>query len=291
VSTKTGAAEVGLETSGTNENASSLTARSEASSPSRTLEKGLQVLSLFDVTHPEWTLKDIREKAGLPKATGFRLVKTLENLKYLAYDPKSGTYHLGSAMMKAAYLTLSNSGLVRLAGPYVQALAETTTETVDLSVWTDQGAMIVHTVYAPRPFRPHNPPGMVMSGLTNTHSKVFVAFGPENLWAKAAAESRARTPLSIADPVQLVEELRKIRREGVAFGLEEHNLGMCAVGAPVFDSTGEVRAGLAVVAPVERFGPEEQSAYVKAILKAAEGLSWELGHRGSAPGGQASAAE
>src|SRR5512136_1034343 len=55
-------------------------------SPSRTLEKGLQVLSLFDVDRPEWTFKEIREAAGLPKATGFRLVKTLENLKYLGHD-------------------------------------------------------------------------------------------------------------------------------------------------------------------------------------------------------------
>jgi DNA-binding IclR family transcriptional regulator len=284
MSTKPRPWKAGLESSGTDKTASSRAARDNCSSPSRTLEKGLQVLRLFDVTHPELTLKDIREKAGLPKATGFRLVKTLENLKYLAYDPKSGTYHLGSAMMKAAYLTLSNSALVRLAERYVEALAETTTETADLSVWTDQGSMIVHTVYTPRPFRPYNPPGTVMTGLTNVHSKIFVAFGPEDLWAKAVAENVARTPRSITDHEQLVEELKRVRREGVAYGLEEHNLGMCAVGAPVFDSTGEVRAGLAVVAPVERFGPAERARYAKAVIEAAAGLSRDLGYPGGDTG-------
>jgi IclR family transcriptional regulator, KDG regulon repressor len=265
---------------GTNESDVSRSANSAgpSGSPSRTLEKGLQVLSLFDVSHPEWTLKDIRAKAGLPKATGFRLVKTLENLRYLAYDARSGTYHLGSAMMKSAYLTLSHSGLVRLAGPYVQALADATTETVDLSVWTDQGSMIVHTAYTPRPFRPYNPPGMVMSGLTNVHSKIFVAFGPENAWDEAVAGSVARTPFSITDPDRLREELRKVRREGVAFGIEEHNLGMCAVGAPVFDGTGKVRAVLAVVVPSERFGPPERTAYGRAATDVAAHLSQELGY-------------
>jgi IclR family KDG regulon transcriptional repressor len=252
---------------------------SPSGSPSRTLEKGLQILSLFDVSRPEWTLKDIRAVAGLPKATGFRLVKTLENLRYLAFDAKSGTYHLGSAMMKAAYLTLSHSGLMRLAGPYVQALADATTETVDLSVWTDQGSMIVHTVYTPRPFRPYNPPGMVMSGLTNVHSKIFVAFGPESAWDRAIAQSVARTPYSITDPDRLREELRKVRRERVALGIEEHNLGMCAVGAPVFDGTGEVRAILAVVVPSERFGPPERTAYGRAATDVAAHLSQELGYR------------
>jgi DNA-binding IclR family transcriptional regulator len=266
-------------------------AREDSSSPSRTLEKGLQVLSLFDVSHPEWTLKDIRETAGLPKATGFRLVKTLENLKYLAQDPKTGTYRLGSAMMKAAYLTQTHSALVGAAEPFIQALADATTETVDLSVPTDQGAMIVHTVYTSRPFRPYNPPGMTMAGLNNVHCKIIAAFGPEPLWGMAIAGSAPRTPLSITDPGLLAAELAQVRSQGVAFGLEEHKLGMCAVGAPVFDPSGDVRAALAVVMPVERFGEAERRSYATAVIKGAAGLSRELGYTDQRPGGQQAAEE
>jgi IclR family pca regulon transcriptional regulator len=258
----------------------------DSSSPSRTLEKGLQVLSLFDIGHPEWTLKDIRETARLPKATGFRLVKTLENLKYLAQDPKTGTYRLGSAMMKAAYLTHTHSALVGVAGPFIQTLADATTETVDLSVPTDQGAMIVHTLYTSRPFRPYNPPGMTMTGLTNVHCKIFVAFGPGALWAKAIAGSLPRTALSVTDPDRLAAVLAEVRLQGVAFGLEEHKLGMCAVGAPVFDPSGDVRAVLAVVMPVERFGDAERRSYAAAVIESAAGLSRELGYTDQLPGRQ-----
>jgi DNA-binding IclR family transcriptional regulator len=263
----------------------------DSSSPSRTLEKGLQVLSLFDVNRPEWTLKDIRETAGLPKATGFRLVKTLENLKYLAQDPKTGVYRLGSTMMKAAYLTQTHSALVGAAESYIQALADATTETVDLSVPIDQGAMIVHTVYTSRPFRPYNPPGMTMAGLNNVHCKIFVAFGPETLWGKAIAGSVPRTPLSVTDPDSLAGQLAQVRLQGVAFGLEEHKLGMCAVGAPVFDPTGDVRAALAVVVPVERFGQAERRSYAAAVIEGAAGLSRELGYADQRPGGQQAAEE
>ncbi len=263
------------------ENSSQRGGKMVATSPSRTLEKGLQVLSLFDVEHPEWTLKGIRERVGLPKATSFRLVKTLENQKYLAYDPTTGTYHLGSNMLRAAYLTLSHSELVRISGPFVQQLAEMTTETVDLSVWTDQGAMIVHTVYTSRPFRPNNPPGMVMKGLANVHSKLYVALGPESAWPQAIAESSfARTPYTLAEPEELMNELVKVRREGVAFGLQEHNLGMCAVGAPVFGANSELRAALAVVVPSERFGPSEMRDYAAAVSDIARLLSRELGYVG-----------
>jgi DNA-binding IclR family transcriptional regulator len=268
--------EDGLDTNGIAPTASP--APPDSSSPSRTLEKGLRVLALFDVAHPEWTFKAIRETAGLPKATGFRLVKTLENLKFLTFDPKAGVYRLGSAMMKAAYLTQTNEALVSVAEPFMQALAEVTTETVDISVPTGQGAIIVHTIYTDRPFRPYNPPGMTMTGLSNVHCKLLVAFRPETLWAKAIAENTARTHLSLTDPERLGDELAAVRRNGVAFGIEEHKLGMCAVGAPVFNSTGDVRAALAVVVPVERFGETEGHAYADAVVDAAARLSRELGY-------------
>jgi DNA-binding IclR family transcriptional regulator len=256
-------------------------ARAAAGSPSRTLEKGLLVLNLFDVEHPDWTLKEIREQASLPKATGFRLVKTLANLKYLSYDPKKGTYHLGSSMLRAAYLTLSHSELVRIAKPYVQSLAATTTETVNLTVWTDQGAMIIDSEYTSRPFKPYNPPGVFMNGLANVHFRIFVAFGPESAWAAAIARSQEpRTVYTVTNPDRLLNELIRTRREGVAFGLQEYRLGMCAVGTPVFGSGGEVRACMAVVAPSERFGPGEMMDYAKAVKTAGSELSREFGYRG-----------
>ena len=83
------------------------------SAPTRTLEKGLFLLGLFDADHPEWTLRELRERAGLPKATTRRLMKTLEAANWVAYDPDSGKYHLGSSALRTLYLALSHSELVR----------------------------------------------------------------------------------------------------------------------------------------------------------------------------------
>lgn len=247
---------------------------------SRTLEKGLLVLSLFDVEHSEWTLREIRQEAKLPKATAFRLVKTLEGLKYLTYNPQTGKYHLGSSMLRAAYLTLSHSELVRIADPILQKLAEETTETINLTVPTDQGVLLVDTVLTSRPFKPHNPPGMFMVGLANVHARIFLAYEPESVQESALAKpQQRRTEYTTTDAQKLAEQLALIKHEGVALSFQEMNLGMCAVGAPVFDSNGVVRASMAVVAPVERFGPAEVAHYGAAVKDAAAVLSRELGFR------------
>jgi DNA-binding IclR family transcriptional regulator len=247
---------------------------------SLTLKKGLQVLSLFDVEHPEWAFADMWKRAGISRPTAFRLVKTLEDLEYLSYDPRSGKYHLGVRMLRATYLMLSHTELARIAHPHMLALAEATTETVVLAVWTGQAAMIVDRVPTSRPFKPDSTLGTFMPTLANVHSRVFLAFGPESARAAALAEAHEpRTQFTITDRAKLAEELARIASEGVAFGMEEWNLGMCAVAAPVFDSGNEVRACMAVVAPVERFGPKERVLYGAAVQQATANMSRQLGYR------------
>ena len=159
--------------------------------PTRTLEKGLFLLGLFDVDHPEWSLKDLRERAGLPKATTRRLMKTLESANWVAYDQDSGKYYLGSSALRALYLAMSHSELIRKAHPFLVKLTEETTESTCLCVWTDQGALIIDTVPTARAFKPFTFPGMLLQGSASADSQVLIAFG-----SKHTQEAVLATPSS-----------------------------------------------------------------------------------------------
>ena len=250
-----------------------------------TLKKGLSILGLFDSDHPEWTFTDIWKSAGLSRPTAFRLVKTLEEAKFLSFDASKGTYHLGVSILKGSYLMLSPSELARIARPYMDRLTEITTETSLLTVEADHVAIIAARVLTPRPFKPDNPVGLPMPGFANVHARIFLAYRPESEWAAALATPiEPRTPYTKTDRESLLAELAKIRSEGVAFGMQEWNLGMCAVAAPVFDAGKQVRASLAVVAPDERFGPAQMESYAAEVIGAARLVSAALGyheHRGA----------
>jgi DNA-binding IclR family transcriptional regulator len=244
-----------------------------------TLKKGLSILSLFDSDHPEWTFADIWKSARLSRTTAFRLVKTLEEAKFLSFDPSKGTYHLGVSILKGSYLMLSPSELARTARPYLDHLTEVTTETSLLAVEADHVAIVAARVLTPRPFKPDNPVGVPMPGLANVHTRIFLAYRPESEWRAAlSGPIERRTPHTRTDPEELAAELAKIRREGVACGMQEWNLGMCAVAAPVFDAGSQVRASLAVVAPDERFGPAQRESYATEVVKAAHLVSAALGY-------------
>ncbi len=79
--------------------------------PARTLDKGLTLLGLFDVDHPEWTLRELRERTGFPKATTARLMKTLEVRGWVGCDSTTGKYHLGSKVLQGLSSRLPTQNL------------------------------------------------------------------------------------------------------------------------------------------------------------------------------------
>lgn len=253
--------------------------------PTRTLEKGLFLLSLFDVDHPEWTLKELRERAGFPKATTRRLIKTLEAASWVAYDQDSGKFHLGSSALRALYLAMSHSELIRTAHPFLVKLTEETTESTSLCVWTDQGALIIDTVPTARAFKPFTFAGMLLQGSASADSQVLIAFGStQTQEAVLATPQQRRTPHTVVEPERLQERFNQVRLEGVAYDRGEWNDTAPAVAAPVFDRNGELRASLSVVAPPERASEQQMQGYAAAVKRAAAELSAELGYQGTSRG-------
>ena len=245
--------------------------------PTRTLEKGLFLLGCFDAEHPEWTLKELRERAGLPKATTRRLMKTLESGNWVSYDAESGTYHLGTSALRVAYAATSQNELVRVAHPYLLRLAEETTESARLTVWTDGGAMIVDSVSTSRLFKYRAFKGMLLEGLAAANTKALVAFFPEETWdALLARPIKPRTSKTVTDPEQIREQWREIRKAGIAYDWGEWNTEAPAVAAPVLGPGGQVLASVSVVVPIERATEEAMQRVGDAVKRTAADISARL---------------
>jgi DNA-binding IclR family transcriptional regulator len=59
-------------------------------------------------------------------------------------------------------------------------------------------------------------------------------------------------------------EIAKIRKSGIAYDIEEHTLGICAVGTPIVGPEGEI-AAISVPTPSVRF--EEKRQELEAALR------------------------
>lgn len=247
-----------------------------------TLSKGLRVLALFDEKHREWSLDQIAEASGLPRATAHRMVGTLEEARYLVMDPETNRYHLGPAMLAGMYLSAGFSDLVRVARPYLESLALETGESVVLAVDVDGVAVGVDRIDTARPFRRRMPLGTIIGDLANSSGKIFCACkSPEEKQRILDSPHPQLTKFTITDPERLASELERVQREGLAFDIEERYLGICGVSAGLRDQTGALIASISVVVPTGRFGPEERTRYAEAVRSASASLSAFLGYSDS----------
>jgi len=244
----------------------------------RALDRGLQLIKCFDAGHPTWRVPDLARAVNLHRATVHRLIKTLEAESFLAFDPDAGEYRLGSALMPIAYLVRSHEQLAWLAQPYLEQLAAQTEETVGLSVWTDQGIVQVTHVPTINFFKPDMPLGSVSTTYGTSHSKLYLAFGPEERLSKLSFGDRGRT-LTLAEATKVQEELQRVRETGIAYDIEERTKGVCAVGAPLRDGTGEAFASIAVIVPTERFDPTAKETITNLVREAGASISRGLGFR------------
>ena len=245
-------------------------------SPIGTLERGLLLLELFDADNSEMSLNQLRERAGLPKATIQRLMKTLEARRWVAYDYTARKYRLGASVLRISYLAASHSELVRVTHPFLVRLAEETRETASLCVWTDLGPLMLDTVLTPRHFKPATNIGMIL-GLGTADGQVLVACGPEEAWDGHLANPLPRhTELTVTDPDQVRERWRTIRDEGVAFDRGEWNLEIPAVAVPIFDRQGQLRGSMAIAPPLERATEEAMRRHAEALKAAAAEISKKL---------------
>jgi len=247
----------------------------------RALAKGLSILGLFDAENREWTLDEIAARTGLPRMTAYRMIRTMESARYLVRDPVTNRYHLGPALLATMYLSGGYAELAAIVRPYLQELTERTGEASTLAIEVDGVAVSVDMVDTPRPLRREVAIGRIIGDTASANGKIFAAYKTDAERAEILARPHPQlTPNTITDVHTLATELDGVAGEGVAFDIEERNLGTCAVAAPVRDQLGKVIAALSVIVPTGRFGPEEKVNYAEAVKASAAALSAFLGYSG-----------
>ena len=245
----------------------------------RTLASSMALLGLFDAEHRQWSLDEMVARLGVSRMTAYRIARTFQSTGHLVSDPAAGGYRLGPAMLAGIYLAEGFAQVVEVSRPYLESLVDQTGELAAMAVELDGMAVCADLVASARPFVLEIAVGRVIGDTANAHGKMLAAMKPDVERALIAAQPHRRlTAATITEPAALAAELNKIRAEGLAWDFEEHDLGTCAVVAPVRDQTGAVIATLGVVVPTGRFGVEARQACADAVRATSAALSELYGY-------------
>jgi IclR family acetate operon transcriptional repressor len=240
--------------------------------------RAIRILELV-AEHPgQLGVTDLGRRLGVHKATAFRLVTTLVQAGLLEKAPGADRYRLGFGLVRLATAALADLDLVRQARPILERLAEETQETVNLAVLDGLEVVNVDQVAGRHSVLNVNWVGRRTPVHCTSNGKVLVAHLPEDRWERIlAGPLERRTPRTITDPEMLRVQLREARARGYAYTVEELEVGLNAVAAPVH-APGGVVAAISVAGPAYRVTPERIPELAAAVTRAGAEASRRMGH-------------
>ncbi|MBL1118631.1 IclR family transcriptional regulator [Streptomyces sp. 110] len=232
------------------------------------VERALLLLEEVAASPVPPTAPEIAQRAGVNRATAWRLLSTLEHFDLVERDPLSGRYTIAYGTVRLARAT-DESLLIRRARPALERLAARTDGSAFLEVAT-RGTLVVLDEA-----RPASPVHVDLAGIDvplhcGSAGKLYLASLPEQELADRLAAPLARpTPYTITNPSALRDEIDACRRTGVAVNYKEHQEEWCGITAAVRDRAGRDLAYVNLTLPTYRWTDPELRALAPLLKEAA----------------------
>ncbi len=84
-------------------------------------------------------------------------------------------------------------------------------------------------------------------------------------------------PRTITDSAALADEIARVREQGWAEAVDEREVGLSAIAAPVWGASGELAAVVALQGPTSRFDESAMRTALPRLLAGARTISVALG--------------
>jgi DNA-binding IclR family transcriptional regulator len=246
----------------------------------------LQVLQAFALPPHQFGLSELIERLGTEKNQLYRSLKTLEEAGFLVVNGEGrfALTPLVNSLSSAAAVTSSRQmNLADVAAPFLDEVAATTRETVNLFVRAGELAVCIDRRDSQHQVKLTSVLGMSVPLHAGAVPKAILAHLPpaERAHILDQLPSLPRyTDKTLLERGALERELERIRAQGFSLSDEDYDASARGVGAPIFDHRGRVIAGVSVGGPSFRVDDAALEAFSQLIIRVAADISQRLGHAG-----------
>jgi IclR family KDG regulon transcriptional repressor len=222
---------------------------------------------------------EISKKLGFHKATVSRILLDLIRYGFLQQNPQTKKFMLGPSITSLGWAInhFLNTNLVHIAKPYIDELRNILKETIVLEVLAGNSTVMAYIAEGPQRVRIAGTIGDRIPIHAAAGAKAILAFSlPEVRDTFLNGEMPRLTPNTITDPEIFRRQLQNIRRQGFSFDNEEIDVGINAVGAPIFNYEEKPVAAVVVAGPSPRVTWDSDSHIVSPLKDTAAKISAQL---------------
>ncbi len=241
----------------------------------------LDLLEAFKGESDEMGVTELSKKLGLHKNNVFRLLATLEYRGYIEQDKQTENYKLGVKVLELGQQFVKHLGLLRQAHPVIREMLAKCNENVYISVLRGNSCVYIDGVESNQVVKVTSRIGHRLPVYATASGKVLIAWESEEEIEKIipTEDLRRYTPNTLSKRTELLEQLKEVREKGYAVDLEELDLGVRCVGAPIRDYTRKIVGAVSISAPSIRMDDEKlYGFFVNLVLEGAKEISNKLGY-------------
>jgi DNA-binding IclR family transcriptional regulator len=232
----------------------------------------LRVLELFDELQREARVSEIADRLAFPQSSTSLLLKCLEQLGYLTYDPETRAY-LPSPRV-ALLGTWLDSGPVRNGALHrmLEELSRKTGDTVILAARNGIYSQYIHVAQAPSAMRFHVPPGSRRLVTWSATGFALLAGTPEHEIRSLCVRTNAEAPDRQVriEVSRVLENVKQAREQGYFFSRGLVTPGAGSIAIPLLSGVDIHQRPLAVAVSglLDGFVRREK-AIVRSLVEAA----------------------
>lgn len=246
---------------------------------SRTLEKGLLLLTVFIDAAPEQTLSELSQRTGIHKSIVFRLASTLVRHGFLEKDPETRRYRVGLRAFEVGNAFAVDRQVEQLALPVMQELVAACGHTSHLGVL--HGREVIYTAVVPsmNVLRVSVRTGERRLAHSTAIGKVLLASLPKEMIARLYRGFRfpQLTPHTVRSLSALRRALAEVRQRGFGFNDEESVVGLQAIAGAVHGANGVPVAAVSIAYPKQLVPSAHIPKLIGLVRESAGAISKRLG--------------
>lgn len=219
---------------------------------------------------------------GVHKSTAFRLLSALEDRGLVQQASDRGKYQLGFGILRLASAIPGGLDVVRQARPTLEDLAADFGETVNLAVIRSHFAVNLAQARGPAAVSAQNWIGELTPLHATSSGKILLAHQDRRTQEALLDEAGLTryTEHTITSPELFQKHLDAALSDGYAMTLEEYEIGLNAIAAPVLDHGGHIIAAVSVSGPAFRLDRPRMDAIRTDLIDASTRISTRMGFVG-----------
>ncbi|MFB6805635.1 IclR family transcriptional regulator [Streptomyces sp. NPDC056387] len=247
----------------------------------QSVDRAVSVLEIL-AQRGEAGVSEVAAEIDVHKSTAFRLLGALEARGLVEQATERGKYRLGFGIVRLAGAVTGRIDITQVGRPVCEQLAEELGETVNIAILEEQYAINLCQVRGPGAVTAHNWVGQLTPLHATSSGKVLLAHLPAKRRVQLLAEAGLKkyTPNTLTARTKLERNLVEALDRGYAMTLEEYELGLHAMAAPIRDRDGVVIAAISASGPSYRLTEERMHELAPLLVRGAQEISHRMGHLG-----------